>query len=115
MNIVVSSEVLDNYLTDVKNKKTNLIIFLMNGFQMRGTIDTFDDMAIIIDSEGKKPLVFKHAISTIRPLDGASSASCYLCCQVIFYIGRLSETALSYSDLINQWLYSWLLFGKQNW
>ena len=42
-------------------------MFLMNGFQMRGTITGSDPNLVILDSDGKQQLIYKHAISTIVP------------------------------------------------
>ena len=42
-------------------------IYLANGFQLRGLVRGFDNFTIILDSEGKPELVYKHAISTIIP------------------------------------------------
>lgn len=42
-------------------------MFLMNGFQMRGTITGFDPFVVILDSEGRQQVIYKHAISTIAP------------------------------------------------
>lgn len=41
--------------------------FLMNGFQMRGIIRGFDNFVVILESEGKQQMIYKHAISTIIP------------------------------------------------
>ena len=43
-------------------------MFLVNGFQMRGTIEGFDVFTVLLLSEGRQSLIFKHAISTIIPL-----------------------------------------------
>ena len=43
-------------------------MFLMNGFQMRGTITGFDAFVVILDSEGRQQVIYKHAISTIAPM-----------------------------------------------
>ena len=40
----------------------------MNGFQLHGTIKSFDGFTVVLDSEGKQQLIYKHAISTIVPL-----------------------------------------------
>ena len=43
-------------------------MFLMNGFQMRGTITGFDAFVVVLDTEGKQQIIYKHAISTVVPL-----------------------------------------------
>ena len=42
-------------------------IFLTNGFQFRGIVQGFDNFTIVLDSDGKQNLVYKHAVSTIVP------------------------------------------------
>lgn len=42
-------------------------IYLMNGFQLKGLVRGFDNYTIILDSDGKQQLVYKHAVSTIAP------------------------------------------------
>ena len=42
-------------------------MFLMNGFQMRGHISAFDAFTVVLNSDGKQQVVYKHAISTITP------------------------------------------------
>ena len=42
-------------------------MFLMNGFQLRGIIRGFDGFTVILDSEGRQQMIYKHAISTVVP------------------------------------------------
>ena len=46
-----------------------LTLFLINGFQLRGTILSFDQFAVLLLSEGRQNLIYKHAISTIQPAE----------------------------------------------
>lgn len=57
----------DTYLNQLRRDRTLLTVFLMNGFQMRGVIRAFDGFTVILDSDGKQQLIYKHAISTIIP------------------------------------------------
>ncbi len=43
-------------------------MFLMNGFQMRGIITGFDAFVVVLESDGRQQIVYKHAISTIAPM-----------------------------------------------
>lgn len=43
-------------------------MFLVNGFQLRGIITGFDCFVVILDSEGRQQVIYKHAISTIAPM-----------------------------------------------
>ena len=44
-----------------------LTVFLMNGFQLRGVVTGFDNFTVVVNSDGKQQLIYKHAISTIVP------------------------------------------------
>lgn len=57
----------DYFLNVARKEHIGLTIFLMNGFQFRGTVKSFDSYAVVLESEGKQRLVYKHAISTIVP------------------------------------------------
>ncbi len=48
-------------------KRTPITVFLINGFQMRGIIDAFDDDVVILICDNKQNMIFRHAISTINP------------------------------------------------
>ena len=55
------------FLTQVRRERRVVTMFLMNGFQMRGTITGFDPFVVVLDSEGRQQVIYKHAISTIAP------------------------------------------------
>lgn len=57
----------DAFLNQVRRDKTNLTVFLMNGFQMHGVIRGYDGFTVVLDSDGRQQLIYKHAISTIIP------------------------------------------------
>ena len=57
----------DVFLNQVRKDKTAITVYLMNGFQIRGQVMGFDNYIVVIDSEGKQQVVYKHAISTIMP------------------------------------------------
>lgn len=58
----------DLFLLRAKRDRVPVTMFLMNGFQMRGTITGFDAFVVILDSEGRQQVIYKHAISTIAPV-----------------------------------------------
>lgn len=58
----------DLFLLRAKRERVPVTLFLMNGFQMRGTIAGFDAFVVVLDSDGRQQIVYKHAISTIAPL-----------------------------------------------
>ena len=57
----------DSFLNHVRKENLGVIIYLMNGFQIRGLVRGFDNFTVIIENEGKQQLVYKQAISTISP------------------------------------------------
>ena len=57
----------DIFLLRARREQVPVTMFLMNGFQMRGVITGFDAFVVILDSEGRQQVVYKHAISTIAP------------------------------------------------
>ena len=58
----------DVYLARARRSECPVTLFLMNGFQMRGTIGGFDSFTVILNSDGKQNLIYKHAISTVSPM-----------------------------------------------
>lgn len=65
----------DSFLNQIR-KENNLpvIIYLINGFQLRGVVKGFDNFTILIENDGKQQLVYKHAVSTITPQKQLSTA-----------------------------------------
>lgn len=57
----------DAFLNQVRKEGIGVTIFLVNGFQLRGIVKGFDNFTIILDTEGKQQMVYKHAVSTIVP------------------------------------------------
>lgn len=62
----------DIFLTRARKENLPVTLFLVNGFQLRGTISGFDCFVVVLDSEGKQQVIYKHAISTIVPLRSIS-------------------------------------------
>lgn len=62
----------DIFLSAARRSDIPVTVFLVNGFQMRGSISGFDPFTVVLTADGKQNLIYKHAISTIspaRPLD----------------------------------------------
>jgi host factor-I protein len=57
----------DSFLNKVRKENIVVTVFLVNGFQIRGSVTGFDNFTVIIDTDGKEQLIYKHAISTIAP------------------------------------------------
>ena len=58
----------DNFLNQIRKDNIPTTIFLINGYQIKGTVKSFDNFTVLLDVEGKQQLVYKHAVSTIIPL-----------------------------------------------
>ena len=64
-------------LKECRKDKVPVTLFLMNGFQLRGIVTGFDSFVVVLVSDGKQQMIYKHAISTlapIRPLKAATPA-----------------------------------------
>lgn len=57
----------DTLLNQIRRDKQTVTFFLMNGFQMKGIVRSFDSFVVILETEGKQQMIYKHAISTIVP------------------------------------------------
>lgn len=57
----------DAILREVRRERIPVTLFLMNGFQLRGTVTGFDSFVVVLVSDGKQQMIYKHAISTIIP------------------------------------------------
>ena len=57
----------DVFLNTLRKEKTDVTVFLMNGFQIKGVIRGYDSFVILIESDGRQQVISKHAVSTISP------------------------------------------------
>ncbi|UCZ51639.1 RNA chaperone Hfq [Bacillus shivajii] len=62
-----SVNIQDQFLNQLRKENIPVTVFLLNGFQLRGFVKSFDNFTIILDTDGKQQLVYKHAISTFSP------------------------------------------------
>ena len=58
----------DMVLNQVRRENMSVTIYLTNGFQIRGIVRGFDNYVILVESEGKLQMIYKHAVSTVVPL-----------------------------------------------
>ncbi|MDM8365584.1 RNA chaperone Hfq [Bacillus thuringiensis] len=56
----------ERLLQEVIQEKKVTSLILINGFHMKGIIKEYDAFSILVESDGKNHLIYKHAISTIR-------------------------------------------------
>ena len=54
-------------LKEVRRDKVPVTLFLMNGFQLRGVITGYDSFVVVLVSDGKQQMIYKHAISPMVP------------------------------------------------
>jgi host factor-I protein len=57
----------DSFLNQLRKDRSTVTMFLMNGFQLHGIVKAFDGFTVVLDSDGKQQLIYKHAISTVVP------------------------------------------------
>lgn len=57
----------DYYLNQLRKERVAVTVFLTNGFQLRGVVKSFDNFTVLLESDGKQQLIYKHAISTFVP------------------------------------------------
>lgn len=57
----------DIFLNNARKERIPVTVFLVNGVQLKGIVKGFDSFTVVLDSDGKQQLVYKHAMSTISP------------------------------------------------
>jgi len=62
----------DTFLNTLRKEKVIVTIFLINGFQLKGLIKSYDNYTVLLETEGKQQLIYKHAISTYVPSKSVS-------------------------------------------
>ena len=62
-------------LREVRREKVPVTLFLMNGFQLRGTVTGYDSFVVVLVSDGRQQMIYKHAISTLVPMKPLKAAA----------------------------------------
>ncbi len=57
----------DVFLNQLRKNNVFVTVFLLNGFQLKGHVKSYDNFTVLLESEGKQQLIYKHAISTFVP------------------------------------------------
>ena len=57
----------DLFLNNSRKNNVEVTIYLTNGFQLHGLVKGFDPFTVVLQSEGKDILIYKHAITTVNP------------------------------------------------
>ena len=55
----------DQLLYQARKESCPVKIFLLKGLQLNGKIAAYDMYSVLLESQGRLQLIFKHAISTI--------------------------------------------------
>ena len=58
----------DLFLLRIRQDRLPVTLFLVNGFQMRGIVTGYDPFVVVLDSDGRQQVIYKHAVSTIVPI-----------------------------------------------
>ena len=64
----------DAILKEVRRDKVPVTLFLMNGFQLRGIVTGFDSFVVVLVSDGRQLMIYKHAISPLVPIKPLKAA-----------------------------------------
>ncbi len=59
----------DLFLNTLRKEKAPVVVFLVNGVKLQGTITWFDNFSMLLRRDEHSQLVYKHAISTVMPLN----------------------------------------------
>lgn len=65
----------DTFLNNLRKNNLFVTVFLLNGFQLKGLVKSYDNFTVLIESDGKQHLICKHAISTFVPSKHVSLSS----------------------------------------
>ena len=65
----------DAILNEVRRARVPVTLFLMNGFQLRGIVTGFDSFVVVLVTDGKQQMIYKHAISTLAPMKQLKAAA----------------------------------------
>ena len=61
-------------MEELVKDKVPVKVFLMNGFQLQGTIARYDRLVIVLQSDDGQQIIYKHSISSITPASTLQSA-----------------------------------------
>ena len=65
----------DIFLTKVRKQSLPVTVFLMNGFQLRGSVTGFDSFTVVLDTDGKQQAM-TFAEGEIRRIAGEGGPDC---------------------------------------
>ena len=59
----------DVFLDQMLKNRVAVTLFLVNGVKLQGVITCFDSFSLLLQRDDHSQLVYKHAISTVMPLN----------------------------------------------
>lgn len=59
----------DVFLNQMRKQHEPVTVFLVNGVKLQGMITWFDNYSMLLKRDGHIQLIYKHAISTIMPVN----------------------------------------------
>ncbi|MBI1362832.1 MAG: RNA chaperone Hfq [Proteobacteria bacterium] len=62
----------DLFLNHLRKQRVQTTVFLVNGVKLQGVITWFDNFSLLLTRDGITQMVYKHAISTVMPVDGVN-------------------------------------------
>ncbi|QNO16516.1 RNA chaperone Hfq [Alkalicella caledoniensis] len=57
----------DLFLNQIRKDNSLITIYLISGVQIKGFVKGFDNFTVVVETDNKQQLIYKHAISTIIP------------------------------------------------
>lgn len=58
----------DAFLNSVRKENVGVVIYMLDGTQLRGTVKGFDNFTLVLEISGKLQLVYKHAVASVLPV-----------------------------------------------
>lgn len=62
----------EHILKHVHEKDIEVVVYFVNGYQLKGKITAYDNFTVILRSDERDQMIYKHAISTIAPVEKIS-------------------------------------------
>lgn len=69
---IKTTNVQDLFLNALRKEKSSVVVFLVNGVKLQGVITWFDNFSMLLVRDEHSQLIYKHAISTVMPLEPVS-------------------------------------------
>jgi len=57
----------DGFLNQLRRESVPVTVYLVNGVQIRGYVRGFDNFTVVVESDGRQMMIYKHALSTVAP------------------------------------------------